>query len=94
MKRTEGSVMTGELLLASVVVGLFGGWLAGIVIGKGRHGLLGDLSLGLVGGCIAVWIYQAVGLAAHAGMIGAMVAAVIGAIGVVLAQRKLQHLAA
>ena len=86
--------MTGELLLASVVVGLFGGWLAGIVIGKGRHGLLGDLSLGLVGGCIAVWIYQAVGLAAQAGVIGAIVVALIGAIGVVLAQRKLRYLAA
>jgi len=86
--------MTGELLLVSVVVGLFGGWLVGILIGKGRYGLLGDLSLGLVGGCVAVWIYQAVGLAAQAGVIGAIVVALIGAIGVVLAQRKLRYLAA
>ena len=86
--------MTGELLLVSVVVGLFGGWLVGILIGKGRYGLLGDLSLGLVGGCVAVWIYQAVGPAAQAGVIGAIVVALIGAIGVVLAQRKLRYLAA
>jgi uncharacterized membrane protein YeaQ/YmgE (transglycosylase-associated protein family) len=86
--------MTGEQLLASVVVGLFGGWLVGIVIGKGRYGLLGDLSLGLIGGCVAVWIYQAVGMAAHMGMIGAMVAAFIGAVGVLLTQHKLRHLAA
>lgn len=85
--------MTGELLLASVVVGLFGGWLIGIVMGKGRYGLLGDLSLGLIGGCITVWIYQAIGLAAQAGIIGAMVAALIGAVGVLLAQRKLRYVA-
>jgi uncharacterized membrane protein YeaQ/YmgE (transglycosylase-associated protein family) len=84
--------MTGELLLASVVVGLFSSWLVGIVMGKGSYGLLGDLSLGLIGGCVAVWIYQVVGLAAYAGMIGAMVAAFIGAVGILLAQRQLRYL--
>jgi uncharacterized membrane protein YeaQ/YmgE (transglycosylase-associated protein family) len=85
--------MTGELLLASVVVGLFGGWLAGIVMGKGRYGLLGDLSLGLVGGCVAVLIYEAVGLGADGGMIAAMLVAFIGAAGVLFAQ-KIRHLIA
>ena len=81
--------MTGELLLVSVVVGLLGGWLVGIAMGKGRYGWFGDLNLGLSGGCLAVWMYQAVGLAAEAGVVGAMVAAVIGASGAILAQRKL-----
>jgi uncharacterized membrane protein YeaQ/YmgE (transglycosylase-associated protein family) len=84
--------MTGELLLASVVVGLFGGWLVGLLVGKGTYGLLGDLSLGLVGGSLAVWIYQAVGMAEYAGIIGGMMAALAGAVGVVVAQRKLQYL--
>ena len=86
--------MTRELLLASMVVGLFGGWLVGMVLGKGRYGVLGDLSLGLTGGCLAVVIYQAVGLAAHAGTIGAMAAAFIGAASLLLAQHKLRYLAA
>jgi uncharacterized membrane protein YeaQ/YmgE (transglycosylase-associated protein family) len=81
-------------LLASVVVGLLGGWLVGIVMGKGRYGLLGDLSLGLIGGCFAVWIYQVVGLAAHTGTVGGMVAAFLGAAGVLVAQHTLRHLAA
>lgn len=85
--------MTGELLLASVVVGLSSGWLVGVVMGKGQYGILGDLTLGLIGGCVAVWIYQAVGLAAYGGIIGAMVAALIGAIVVLLAQRKLRYVA-
>ena len=82
--------MTGELLLASVVTGLSSAWLVGVVMGKGQYGLLGDLTLGLSGGCAAVWIYQAVGLAAYAGDIGAIAAALIGAVGVLLAQRKLR----
>jgi uncharacterized membrane protein YeaQ/YmgE (transglycosylase-associated protein family) len=80
--------MTGELFLASVVVGLVAGWLLGVLVENGRYGLLGDLSLGLVGSTIAVWIYQAVGLVAYAGTIGAMVAAFVGTAGMLLAQRK------
>jgi uncharacterized membrane protein YeaQ/YmgE (transglycosylase-associated protein family) len=83
--------MTGELLLVSVIVGLFGGWVFGLVMGKGKHGVLGDLCLGLAGGPIAVWIYQAVGLAVYAGIVGGMVAAFMGAVGVVFAQRRLRY---
>jgi uncharacterized membrane protein YeaQ/YmgE (transglycosylase-associated protein family) len=89
-----GVRMTGELLLVAVVVGLLGGWLVGIVKGKGVYGFLGDLSLGLVGGTIAVWIYQAVGLVKYAGVIGAMVAVFMGAASVALAQRSLRYLRA
>jgi uncharacterized membrane protein YeaQ/YmgE (transglycosylase-associated protein family) len=82
--------MTGELLLVSVIVGLFGGWAFGLVMGKGRHGVIGDLCLGLIGGPLAVWTYQAVGLAAYVGTVGGMVAAFMGAIGVVFVQRRLR----
>jgi uncharacterized membrane protein YeaQ/YmgE (transglycosylase-associated protein family) len=83
--------MPAELLLAAVVVGLASGWLVGIVMGRGQYGLLGDLSLGLIGGCGAILIYQAVGLVAAAGIIGAIVAASIGAVGILLAQRKRRY---
>jgi uncharacterized membrane protein YeaQ/YmgE (transglycosylase-associated protein family) len=86
--------MTGELVLASVVVGLFGGWLFGLAMGKGRYGVLGDLSLGLIGGSIAAWIYQTVGLVAYAGIIGGTIAAFMGAVGVVFAQRRLRYVGA
>jgi hypothetical protein len=80
--------MTGALLAAAVVASVFGGWLVGIVMGRGVYGVPGDLSLGLVGGTLVVWIYQAVGLAVYGGIIGAMVAACLGAAGIVIAQRK------
>jgi uncharacterized membrane protein YeaQ/YmgE (transglycosylase-associated protein family) len=83
--------MSGELLLASVAMGLFGGWLFGLVMEKGRYGVLGDLSLGLIGGSLAVWIYQAVDLVAYAGIVGGMIAAFMGAVGVVFAQRRLRY---
>ena len=82
--------MTGELLLVSVVVGLFAGWMFGLVMGKSRLGALGDLCLGLIGGSIAVWAYQATDLVAYTGIAGGMVAAFMGAVGVVFAQRRLQ----
>jgi uncharacterized membrane protein YeaQ/YmgE (transglycosylase-associated protein family) len=82
--------MTSEPLLVAIVVGLFGGWVVGIVKGKGAYGLPGDLALGLLGGTIAIWIYQATGVATYGGMIGALASAFVGAAGVVFAQRGLR----
>ena len=81
--------MTGELVLVSGVVGLFGGWVFGLVMGHGGFGVLGDLALGLVGGPPAVWIYQAVDLMEYAGIFGAIVVAFLGAVAVVFGQRRL-----
>ena len=83
--------MTGELLLAAVMVGLGSGWLTGLVVGRGAYGLLGDLSLGLMGSTVAVWSYQVLGLAADAGVIGAIVAAGLGGVALVLAERRLRY---
>jgi uncharacterized membrane protein YeaQ/YmgE (transglycosylase-associated protein family) len=76
-------------LLVAVVVGLCAGWLLGIVMGRGGYGLLGDLSLGLFGSTVAVWIFEAVGLVGAVGITGAMVAALLGTACVLVAQRKL-----
>ena len=86
----KDSIMTGELLLVAAVVGLFGGWAFGLLMGERPLGALGDLCLGLFGGCIAVWAYQAADLVASAGIAGGMVAAFVGAVGVVFAQRRLR----
>ena len=53
----EVGIVTLEMFLASVVVGLFAAWLAGVVMKKGGYGLVGDLSLGLAGSTLAVWIF-------------------------------------
>jgi hypothetical protein len=82
--------MTGNLLLVAVVVGLGSGWLLGSLLGRGGYGLLGDLSLGLFGSTLAVWIVEAsVGLVGASGLVVAMVAALLGTAGVLVVQRKL-----
>jgi uncharacterized membrane protein YeaQ/YmgE (transglycosylase-associated protein family) len=44
--------MSLEMVVTSVLVGLFAGWLAGRVMKDGGYGLKGDLILGLVGAAI------------------------------------------
>jgi uncharacterized membrane protein YeaQ/YmgE (transglycosylase-associated protein family) len=79
--------MTGDVFLAAVLAGLFGGCLAGIVMGPGGYGVVGDLGVGLLGSTVAVLIFQATGWFAYAGMSGAVVAAFVGSAGVLVAQR-------
>jgi uncharacterized membrane protein YeaQ/YmgE (transglycosylase-associated protein family) len=83
--------MTGELLLSAVLGGLFAGWLAGILAGRGAYGVTADLTLGLAGGTVAVSIFQAVGLVDYVGLIGGIFAALLGAAGVVLLERSLRY---
>ena len=79
------------MFLVSIVVGLCAGWLTGVVMKRGGYGVLGDLSLGLVGSTLAVWLYQMLGLLPYAGLSGTMVAALAGTAGVVVAQRRLWY---
>lgn len=44
-------------LLVVLVVGLGAGWLAGIVLGARRFGLIGDLIAGVVGAFVSRWLF-------------------------------------
>ena len=80
--------MTLEMLLTAVVVGLFGGWLAGIVMKDGGHGLIQDFALALAGSTLATWILQALGGSSDEGIFATSAVAFIGAASLVVAQRK------
>jgi uncharacterized membrane protein YeaQ/YmgE (transglycosylase-associated protein family) len=43
-------------ILSWIVVGLIAGWLAGMVMKGGGHGVLGDIIIGIVGGLLGGWI--------------------------------------
>ena len=43
-------------LIASIVIGLLAGWLAGVLMKGGGYGLIGDLLLGLVGSVVGGWL--------------------------------------
>ena len=74
-----------------VVVGLLAGWLAGIVMKGGGYGLIGDLGLGLVGSVVGGWL--ALGVSAGGGIFPTVFVAFVGAVIVIIAQRKLWHTA-
>ncbi len=80
--------MSLELFGIWVLVGLIAGWLAGFMMKGGGYGLLWDLSLGLGGSLIGSWIFQALGIAPGAGGYTTVVVAFVGAIILIVAQRK------
>jgi uncharacterized membrane protein YeaQ/YmgE (transglycosylase-associated protein family) len=78
-----------EMLLAAVVIGLLGGGVAGIVLKTGGHGLLQDLAIALARSTLATWILQAARGSSDMGIPVTSVVAFIGAVSLIVAQRKL-----
>ena len=77
------------MFVSWVVVGLFAGWLAGFVMEGGGYGLIGDMVLGLVGSVGGGWIFRALGAsAAGGGLVPTVFVAFVGAVIVIVAQRK------
>lgn len=76
------------MLVSWVVVGLLAGWLAGFVMKAGGYGLIGDMVLGLVGSVVGGWIFRALGVSAGGGLFPTVFVAFVGAVIVVVAQRK------
>jgi len=67
-------------MLYSILVGLIGGWLAGLVM-KGRgYGLLVDILLGLVGSIIGSRVFFALGIWPGGGVLGSITVSFIGAV--------------
>ena len=81
------------MFVSWVVVGLLAGWLAGFVMKGGGYGLIGDLGLGLVGSVVGGWIFRALSVSAGGGIVPTECVALVGAVIVVVAQRKLWHTA-
>jgi len=43
-------------ILSWIVVGLIAGWLAGMVVGGGDYGLIGDIIVGVIGAFLGGWV--------------------------------------
>jgi uncharacterized membrane protein YeaQ/YmgE (transglycosylase-associated protein family) len=76
------------MFVSWMVVGLLAGWLAGIVMKDGGYGLIGDLGLGLVGSVVGGSIVRALGVFAGVGLFPTVFVAFVGAVIVIVAQRK------
>jgi len=80
--------MESGMVVSWVVVGLLAGWLAGIVMKGGGYGLVGDLVLGLVGSVVGGWIFRTLGVFPGGGLFPTVFVAFVGAVIVIVAQRK------
>ena len=76
------------MFVSWVLVGLLAGWLAGFVMKDGGYGPIGDLVLGLVGSVVGGWIFWALGVSAGGGLFPTVYVAFVGAVIVLVAQRK------
>jgi uncharacterized membrane protein YeaQ/YmgE (transglycosylase-associated protein family) len=86
--------MTLELFVMWVVVRLLAGWPSGFIVSGGGYGLMGDMALGLVGSLLGNWIFLALGVSVGAALVALVVAASIGAVTLIGAQRMLWHVPA
>ena len=76
------------MFVSWVVVGLLAGWLAGFVMKGGGYGLIGDMVLGLIGSVVGGWIFRGLGISAGGGLFPTVFVAFVGAVLVIVAQRK------
>jgi len=75
-------------MIASILVGLVAGWLAGKLIRGRGYGVLADIFLGLVGGVVGGWMFAAFGVHAHH-LFGAIMISTLGATALVMGTRAL-----
>lgn len=77
-------------VIAWIVVGAIGGWLASLVVRGSGFGLLGDIIVGIIGGVIGGVIVAAIGGAGVTGInIWSIVVAFFGAVVLLLLLRLL-----
>ena len=50
-------------IIGWLIVGLIAGWLAGVILGRGGYGLIGDIVVGLVGAFIGSLLARLLGMA-------------------------------
>jgi uncharacterized membrane protein YeaQ/YmgE (transglycosylase-associated protein family) len=78
-------------VIASILVGLVAGWLAGQVMKGGGYGVLMDIVLGLLGGIIGGWVFGALGIWPAGGIVGSIVVSFVGAVILVGLTRMLKR---
>jgi uncharacterized membrane protein YeaQ/YmgE (transglycosylase-associated protein family) len=77
-------------LLYWIIVGVIGGWLAGVVMKGGGYGLVVDLILGILGAVVGGWVFSALGIGVGGGLIGGIIVAFVGAVILVAITRVLK----
>lgn len=72
----------------TIAIGLVAGWLAGKLVTGGRYGLVGDLTVGILGAFLGIWIYKLLQVVFT--IIGSLFFATLGAVILLLLLKRLQ----
>jgi uncharacterized membrane protein YeaQ/YmgE (transglycosylase-associated protein family) len=75
------TVLSGQGIQISLVIGLIAGWLAGKVVRGAGFGLIGNIIVGIVGAFVGSWLWTSFHLAPMGGpTVNAILVSMIGAI--------------
>ncbi len=79
-------------LIGWIVIGLIAGWAAGQFMKGSGYGLFGDIVLGIVGAIVGGWVFETIAPSAEpTGVIGTLIVATLGAIGIITVARLVGH---
>ena len=84
--------MNLETFAITALVGLFAGWLTGVVMKRGGYGPVTDSALGVAGGVMGGFALSMQGIAQGGSWFAIVAAAFLGAFIVVVVQRKFWNL--
>lgn len=79
--------MSGESLIVILLIGLGAGWLAAEFVEGTGFGLIGDVTIGVIGAFVGDWLMPRLGLYLGIGLYAAIADATIGAIVLLLVFR-------
>ena len=78
-------------LLWFLSIGLAVGWLAGQFLKGGKYGVFGDIVVGVIGAVIGGFLFLSIGMSAKSELLDSLIAATMGAVGLVLVSRQLMR---
>jgi uncharacterized membrane protein YeaQ/YmgE (transglycosylase-associated protein family) len=81
-------------VLITLAIGAVAGWLAGLLVEGAGFGLLWNIIIGIAGAFVAGWLFPRLGLrlTLGGGIVGAIVAATLGAVVLLLVANLIQKL--
>jgi uncharacterized membrane protein YeaQ/YmgE (transglycosylase-associated protein family) len=83
--------MDAHGIIAWLIIGAIAGWLAGMLLGRGGFGLIGDIIVGIVGAFLGGWLAGVLGLHLASGLISSVITATVGAIILILILRVIKR---
>jgi uncharacterized membrane protein YeaQ/YmgE (transglycosylase-associated protein family) len=89
-----GGFMDIVAVLITLAVGAVAGWLAGLLVQGAGFGLLWNIIIGIAGAFVAGWLFPRLGLrlTLGGGIVGAIIAATLGAVVLLLVANLIQKL--